>query len=291
MPFVAVVFLQSPVLPDTRLLFIVNVVVVLSVVVFATAVIIVLLRRSYHRRVEVEKLAAMGTATARILHQIKNPLQTIVLHADLLQQDSVARDTQARREVCEAIVGESQRLVVMLGELSAYASGSSRAFSRDPLALHDLMRHLAKRGAGEQTVRVDASEITEAVVLGDIYYLQQAFDNLIRNASEAMEGQPDACLSLSVERVGAQAMARVSDNGGGIPTDQLLTIFEPFVTTKGKGMGLGLSITREILEGHGGQIEVESAVGVGTTFTISLPLHTEEESARAGTSDEGRAWS
>lgn len=272
---------QTPV-PDTQLLFFVNVVVVVSVVLFATGVVVALLRRSIKRRVEEEKLAAMGTATARILHQVKNPLQTIVLHADLLMDDGIVGDPVARREVCEAIVGESQRLVAMLNELSVYASGSSRALAREPLALHDMLRHVARqegREAEERGILVDVSGVSEATILGDAYYLRQALDNLIRNACEAMTGQDGAMLMLGVDRVGTMAAIRIADNGPGIPPERMEGIFQPFVSTKGKGMGLGLSICREIVEGHAGRIEVESAPGVGTTFTLLLPLYEETPAA------------
>ena len=269
---------QTAAVPDSKLLFIVNVVVVVSVVLFATGVIVALLRRSYRRRVEEEKLAAMGTATARILHQIKNPLQTIVLHADLLQEESIVRDAGSRREVCEAIVGESQRLVAMLNELSVYAAGARRALSRDTLPLHELVRYVARQEEREE-VRVDASNVSEATVMGDAYYLRQALDNLVRNACEAMDGQPGACLRLSVERLGTMAAVRIADNGPGIPPEKLDGIFQPFVSTKGKGMGLGLSICKEIVEGHGGRLEVETTPGVGTTFTVLLPLYEAAEPA------------
>jgi signal transduction histidine kinase len=272
---------QSP-LPNNKLLFWVNVVVVVSVVLFATGVVVALLRRTIRHRVEEEKLAAMGTATARILHQVKNPLQTIVLHADLLMDDGIVGDPVTRREVSEAIVGESQRLVAMLNELSVYASGSRRALAREPLRLHDMLRHIARqeeREAEERGIVVDASGVSEATILGDAYYLQQALDNLVRNACEAMAGREGSLLMLGVERVGGTAAVRVADNGPGIPPDRLEGIFEPFVSTKGKGMGLGLSICREIVEAHGGTIEVQSEPGVGTTFTLLLPLYEEMPAA------------
>ncbi|HEX2190804.1 MAG TPA: HAMP domain-containing sensor histidine kinase [Longimicrobiaceae bacterium] len=284
MPLLVLAFQQSDI-PNTRLLFFVNVVVVVSVVLFASGVVIALLRRSYRRRVEEEKLAAMGTATARILHQVKNPLQTIVLHADLLLDEGIVGDPVARREVCEAIVGESQRLVAMLNELSVYAAGSRRALSREPLALHDMLRHLARqeeREGEERGIRVDASAVSEATILGDAYYLRQALDNLIRNACEAMAGQEGARLMLGVERVGTMAAVRVADNGPGIPPEKMEGIFQPFVSTKGKGMGLGLSICKEIVEGHGGEMEVQSTPGAGTTFTLLLPLYEEAPALARG---------
>src|SRR4028118_2225503 len=114
---------QSPD-PNNKLLFWVNVVVVVSVVLFATGVVVALLRRTIRHRVEEEKLAAMGTATARILHQVKNPLQTIVLHADLLQDEKIVSDAEQRRETTEAIVAESQRLSPMLDDPPAAARGA-----------------------------------------------------------------------------------------------------------------------------------------------------------------------
>ena len=257
--------------PDNRVILVVSVVVVASVVLFTAAVIFTLLRRSDRRRAEEEKLAAMGTATARILHQIKNPLQTIVLHADLLQNDKMVADPAHRREVADAIIGESQRLVDMLGELSAYASGSQRALNRQPVALHDLVRQVVAHEAAGMSV--DAGRLSPAVVLADAYYLRQAVDNLVRNAREAMEGRPDARLVVTMERDGGHAVVRVADNGPGIPGEKLDRIFEPFVSTKGKGMGLGLAICREIVEAHAGRLEVESAVGEGTCFTMRIPLY------------------
>ncbi|MDB4949755.1 MAG: bamV [Gemmatimonadetes bacterium] len=281
--------------PDTRLLLYINVVVVVSVVVFTAGVVVALLRRSYRRRVEEEKLAAIGIATARILHQIKNPLQTIVLHADLLQEDAVAAVPAARREVCEAIVGESQRLVSMLDELSVYASGARRALALEPVALHDLVRQVAAnegRESVETGVRVDAGGIGEAMVLADGYYLHQVFDNLARNAREAMEDQEDRRLWLHVERAGPLAVARVTDNGPGIAPDKLESVFQPFVSTKGKGMGLGLAICKEIVEGHGGRLDVQSRPGEGTTFTVTLPAYVEgAPPAAAETERREPAWS
>jgi two-component system, NtrC family, sensor kinase len=260
--------------PDNRLLFVVSVIVVASVVVFTGGVIITLLRRSDRRRAEEEKLAAMGTATARILHQIKNPLQTIVLHADILRDDRMVSEPAVRREVSDAIVSESQRLVAMLDELSVYASGAQRALNRLPVGLHELLRQVAGNEASEAEtgVAVEIRCAAPALVYADAYYLRQALENLVRNAHEAMQGQKGARLKLALERDGPHAVVTVSDNGPGIPPEKLARVFEPFVSTKGKGMGLGLAICREIVEAHAGRLEVESTPGTGTTFTIRLPV-------------------
>ena len=264
---------------DMKVVFAVMTVVVISVVVFTGAVIVALLRRSDRRRVEEEKLSAIGTATARILHQIKNPLQTIVLHADMLQDERIVSGAHQRREVCEAIVGESQRLVAMTDELSVYASGARRTLNRRPMRLDDLVRQVTQveaREAAETGLVLDASSIAPATVNGDAYYLRQVFENLVRNAREAMEGREEPPrLWVSLARAGTQAEVRVTDNGPGIPPEILQSIFDPFFSTKGKGMGLGLSICREIVQGHGGRLDVESTLGRGTTFTVTLPVQTE----------------
>jgi signal transduction histidine kinase len=264
---------------NMKLLFSVTMLVVVSVVVFSVAVIIALLRRSDRRRVEEEKLAAIGNATARILHQIKNPLQIIVLHADMLQDERIVSGEADRREVCEAIVGESQRMVTMTDEISDWTKGAGRTLNRRPMRLDDLVRQVTgveAREAAETGLVLDATAIAPATVNGDAYYLRQVFENLVRNAREAMEEHTEPPrLWVSVARAGGQAEVRVTDNGPGIPPELLQKIFDPFVSTKGKGMGLGLSICREIVEGHGGRLDVESTVGRGTTFTVTLPLHTE----------------
>lgn len=275
--------------PDTRIMFGVSVVVVVSVVVFTAAVIVTLLRRNDRRRAEEEKVAAIGTATARILHQIKNPLQTVVLNADILQDERIVSDATGRREVCEAIVSESQRLVSMLDELSVYASGARRALNRQPVHVHVIVGQLARQEERDPDIQVDSGVLDAAVVFADPYYLRQVFENLVRNACEAMVEQDDRRLTLRVESAAGSAEVRVTDNGPGIEAEKLDQIFQPFVSTKGKGMGLGLAICREIVEGHGGRLEVESTPGVGTTFIVRLPLY-DAGALEAGAGRATEAW-
>jgi signal transduction histidine kinase len=258
--------------PDARLLFYVNLITVGVVVVFAAGIIFVLQRRSFERRVEQQKLAAMGVATARILHQIKNPLQTVVLHADLLQDERMLSDPTSRRDITTAIVAEAHRLTDMLAELATYASGSNRQLSLVNLPLHQLVREVAQRERRDQSIEVEAAEIEEAYVLADAYYLSQAIDNLVSNAREAMEGVPSPQLTLRLQLRGTAAELMIADNGSGISPERLSSIFTPFLSAKTNGMGLGLAICKEIVEAHGGRIEVQSAEGQGTQFRIYLPL-------------------
>lgn len=275
--------LLSQVAPDPRTLFIINVVTIAGVILFAAGVLAVSLRRVYLRRVQEEKLIAVGQATARILHQVKNPLQTVMLQAELLQEPGFAENAALREDSCGAIVGEAGRLANMLNELGLWASGSRRALNLEPTALDELIRHLAQaesRHADEQGIRLNAAPIAETTVLADPYYLRQAVENLVRNAREAVAGQSDARVDLALEHVGANARIRVADNGPGIPRDRMAEIFQPFVSSKGKGMGLGLPICQEIITGHAGRLEVQSRPGVGTVFQVFLPFHSETGSKR-----------
>jgi signal transduction histidine kinase len=98
--------------------------------------------------------------------------------------------------------------------------------------------------------------------------------NLVLNATEATQGKAERQVTVSTARGDGVVLLHVSDNGEGILPENLAKIFDPFFTTKpeGKGVGLGLAVSYGIIEAHGGDIEVKSAVGAGTTFTVSLPL-------------------
>jgi two-component system, NtrC family, sensor histidine kinase HydH len=271
--------------PNTYFLFLVNLVVVVGVVLFATGVVVILLRRADERRMQEQRLAAVGTATARILHQIKNPLQTILLHSEFLEESFEQLGATERREVCRAIASESERLNTMLGELSQWAAGTRRQLSLEPFPLDMLVVQLGRIANGDSDadgVHVDVHVDGQVQIMADGYFLQQALDNLVRNARDAMSGQAGAKLELRLERTGQTAHLYVADNGPGIPAERLREIFEPFVSTKGNGMGLGLPITKEIIEGHGGSLEVDSQVGKGTTFRIALPVNTDREPSESG---------
>jgi two-component system NtrC family sensor kinase len=104
--------------------------------------------------------------------------------------------------------------------------------------------------------------------------IQQVVLNLVLNAAEATQSKTERRVTVSTAKGDGVVLLRVSDNGEGIPLENLARIFDPFFSTKpeGKGVGLGLAVSYGIIEAHGGEIEVKSVVGEGTTFTVSLPL-------------------
>jgi signal transduction histidine kinase len=278
---------QALQLAEAKLLLLVNVALILLIVAFAAGVAVVLVRRSLRQRVEAERLAAMGTATARILHQVKNPLQTLLLHAEMLDDEVLIADPTARGEIARAIVGEAARMSELLSDLSAYASGVRRRLELEPLALGRLVRAAVTRAlpeGGPVAVHLSGLPEEELSVRGDPYFLTQALENVLRNAVEALtEGEEPSVaptVAVTLRRRGAEAVLEVSDNGPGIAADRLGTVFEPFVTSKPRGMGLGLPICREIVEGHGGRIEMRARSEGGATAVIALPLA--HDGARGG---------
>jgi len=124
---------------------------------------------------------------------------------------------------------------------------------------------------GTQTA-IDYDIPDDLIVEIDRIQLQQVIVNLVRNAHEAMEGKERGTISIAAQREAAFVQIRVRDEGDGIPEDLLPTIFNSFVSTKKEGMGIGLSISRTIIEAHGGEIGAISKPGEGTTFWINLPL-------------------
>lgn len=261
----------------TQRLMLINVLLVLLMIGFFATVILALVRRSVRERVEAARLSAMGMATARILHQVKNPLQTILLHAEMLEDERLIADRDIRKEICEAIVGEASRMATLLGELSSYASGIGRNLRLELLPLHTLLRGIISRvgpDAEREGIEVVVGPLEEAFVQGDAQFLPRAVENIIKNAREAFRSSPGGApplLELALRRRGEEAVIEVRDNGPGIEAERLGEIFEPFMTTRSKGIGLGLPICREIVEAHGGRVELRSRPGVGTVVSLVLP--------------------
>lgn len=151
--------------------------------------------------------------------------------------------------------GETERAVLPLGGLLAETAGLIRA----------------ARGEGELEIALDLPE-APCGVLGDGVQLQQVFVNLLRNAVEATEGLADRGLALTLRREGGEAVVVVADRGPGLPPEVTERLFEPFVSTRPEGMGIGLSISRTIVESHGGRIDARPREGGGTEFVVRLPL-------------------
>jgi signal transduction histidine kinase len=223
-----------------------------------------------------ERLATIGRMSAQITHEIRNPLSSIGLNAELLQ-DEIAqigmKDTSEAVVLIKAIGGEVDRLNAVTEHYLRFARlPRPEPVLGDLCALVQSLVDFVRPDLRHKGVVIRATVGTLPDVPFDANLMRQALINLIRNAAEAIQegGEVDLVVDLEEE----WARIHVQDNGSGISGDHIEQIFEPFFSTRAEGTGLGLALAREIVEEHGGRVDVSTEVGVGTTFVVRLPLTT-----------------
>lgn len=252
-------------------------------------------RRAQERRlqelqselVHVSRLSAMGEMASSLAHELNQPLSAIANYmkgsATLLSSPGL--DPGRLKEPLERAYEQALRAGDIIKRLREFvARGETQHTLEDPVRLMEEASALALVGAREQGVRVDLRfERNAGQVVVDKVQVQQVALNLIRNAIDAMEGHPRRRLTISVATDPEDRHSvriSVADTGSGVDPDVLARLFQPFVSTKLKGMGVGLSICRTIVEAHGGRIWADSNEDGGATFCFTLPL------AELETSDE-----
>jgi two-component system NtrC family sensor kinase len=225
--------------------------------------------------VQSHKLKAIGTLTAGVAHELNNPINNLMLTAASLEEDYAELDDAQRMEMVTDLVGESERARDIVRNLLDFARESEVELA--PLDVEQTIGETLQLAANHVKlagVKVQG-EVEENVpaVYGDRHQLTQVFLNLVLNALDAMAG--GGTLTISVEKSDDRNFVNVAfaDTGVGIPETALDRIFDPFFSTKkqAKGTGLGLSVSLGIIKQLGGDIRVESEVGKGTVFTVSLP--------------------
>lgn len=240
--------------------------------------------RNFHRLqaqvIQTEKLASLGQIVAGVVHELNNPLTSIIAYSDYLTKklgkgndSNLTEDAERVRRIGEA----AERILKFTRDLVAYARPTGDA--RGPVHIEEVIERALvfcehEFADGRVEVEQDFVQPLPAIV-GIPGQLTQVFVNLFTNAAHAM-GERGGLLRVAVRPADSGASLRidVSDSGDGIPAEAMPQIFEPFFTTKtdGRGTGLGLSIVRGILDAHGGTIQVSSALGQGTSFTLTLPV-------------------
>jgi two-component system NtrC family sensor kinase len=238
-----------------------------------------------------EKLAAVGRLAAGVVHEINNPLATISACAEALESRvgegafDGSPEVEDLREYLGLIRSEAFRCKMITNGLLDFSR--TRASQHMPVQIAEVINQAARllmhqgRGEGiEINVEADAGI---SPISGDAGQLQQAVIALATNAIDAMP--QGGRLTLRARSLETHVLVEISDTGVGIASENLTKIFDPFFTTKeiGQGTGLGLAVCYGIVTEHGGRLDVQSSVGVGTTFTISLPAlvagHNGEETA------------
>jgi len=223
--------------------------------------------------VAAERMAAIGRISARVTHEIRNPLSALGLNVELLEEElAMMEEAGEARQLLRAIQGEVDRLK---GLSEQYLSLARRPTLQPDLcdpgellsSLLSFVRPELERAGVQGSLDLEAG-LPEVPL--DESRLRQALLNLVRNAREAMPQGGALVLGASLADGGLEL--RVDDDGPGIPEEARASLFTPFFTTKKQGTGLGLAVTREIIDAHGGRIGCEARPGGGTRFKIWLPL-------------------
>lgn len=233
-------------------------------------------RTAENRLIQAAKLAAVGEMAAGIAHELNNPLTSVTGFAELALNE-IPEETETHKDL-EMVLREALRARSVVRRLLDFARQSESTRARASLneVVDDvvaLSRHLIHTSGVELNLDLEVN-LPWAVV--DVNQMKQVLLNLVHNALQAMpNGGEMKIMTESVARNNRDwVVISVMDTGVGIPLSEQARIFEPFYTTKGNqgGTGLGLSVTYGIITDHGGQIEVESQPGVGSKFTVWLPL-------------------
>jgi PAS domain S-box-containing protein len=234
---------------------------------------------------QTEKLAAVGQLAAGVMHEINNPLATIGACVEALSSraDALAPGPGQAflHEYLEIITSELNRCKSIVDGLLDFSRPKARA--RYPVAINQVVEDslfLVRYHDRFKRIRL-VRRLTDDLppVEANAEQLIQVFLDLMLNGIDAMDGRGTLTVAtrMNPERAD-EVMVEISDTGMGIPRENIAKIFEPFFTTKapGQGTGLGLSISYAIVQHHGGRIQVDSQMGSGSTFRVTLPVHVPE---------------
>jgi two-component system sensor histidine kinase HydH len=239
-----------------------------SVILFTDMTNIRQLEEQLHRS---ERLAALGRLAAGVAHEIRNPLSSIKGFAKILA-GKIKDDTQGQK-IAQVMEQEVERLNRVISELLEFARPTDLHKRLYPCS--DLIRHtlrLIEQDAVQQGVKIEPPRVEpeglEAEVDPDRF--SQVLLNLYLNAIQAMDS--GGSLKINVREQRGELLWTVSDSGRGISPEDQAHVFDPYFTTKPRGVGLGLAIVHKLVEAHGGDIDVMSTPGQGSSFVIRLPL-------------------
>ena len=243
-------------------------------------------QRLEHEAQRVQHFALLGRLASGVAHEIRNPLGAVFLHVDLLAEDLRDHAPEGAAVVADTLAEIRQQLARLDDLVQDYLSLVRAAQSeRTPQDLGAALRRWVSEWQALATTQGVTCQLDGLDDLGIVAVhantLRRALLNLVQNALDAMP--QGGTLTLRGRRAGATVQLAVSDTGGGIPPEQRVRIFEPLYTTKAGGTGLGLYIVQEVVAAHGGQVAVESVVGHGSTFTLTLPLLASSETPAART--------
>jgi two-component system sensor histidine kinase HydH len=226
-----------------------------------------------------EKRDLLERLLARLAHEIRNPLSSLDIHVQLLEEDLGGLMPEMLGQLSprlEIIRGELHRLESIVDHFLRLAGPSE--LNIELVDIPKIVNHVCDLLRPEAAVR-DIELVTEiepglSSLSADPVRLTQALMNLVINAMQAVERR--GRIEVSAAQVGAMFLLKVTDNGPGIPQDRLASIFDPYFTTKPEGSGLGLWIAQQIVTAHGGSIQALNNSAGGAIFAMALPIRREE---------------
>lgn len=234
------------------------------------------LAENQEKLVRAEKLAAIGEMSAKIAHEIRNPLVSIGGFARLIEKKIA--EPEKTRKYAEIIKDQVDNLENILNNILS-AANPPKPQKRAVAINHIIEQVVEMLGTALQQRNIEFSaelQETSLPIFGDERLLHQAFLNVFKNAIEALDGRLEgAMIRVTTRPCPEYVEVQISDNGPGIETGLISKIFQAFFTTKSRGTGLGLAVVQQIVESHSGRIEVKSQPNEGTTFYIRLPFATE----------------
>jgi signal transduction histidine kinase len=216
-----------------------------------------------------DRLASSGEMAASIAHEIKNPTAGVLGALQVLRSELQADDQ--RKEIYDEMILQLERVNHTVNDLLSYARPTPPEFSDTKVVdvVQRTVSLLSRQGASTGVKFESSYSSGDITISADKKQLQQVIWNVILNAQHAITGA--GRVNISVNESGNSVVIRVDDTGRGIPKEKITDVFKPFFTTKHKGTGLGMTISKRIVEQHSGTITVESDEGKGTYVTITLP--------------------
>jgi signal transduction histidine kinase len=230
----------------------------------------------YMDKLSSDRLASIGMVSATFAHEIKNPLTSIKTFAQLLPERY--SDIDFRENFSKIVVDSVDRITGLIADLLDFSAGRSpgEMIPSDITGLMDEIIDEVKANLKLNNRKINIEKDYKNIninVLGDEKRLRQAFTNIILNGCQAIPGgRDDGIVRVGINENEKNVDISVTDNGDGISSEDITRIFEPFFSTKTIGAGLGLAITKKIIEDHYGKIVVDSTFKKGTTFKITLPI-------------------
>ncbi|NBB65215.1 sensor histidine kinase [Pseudomonas sp. ODNR1LW] len=222
--------------------------------------------------VQASKLAALGQIVASVAHEINQPVAAIWTQADTAAVLLERNEPDKARDAMRQIVDLTRRIGAITQDLRLFSRKAAPKI--DEVRLEDAIQgglQLTRGRLEEGGIRLERVGDGDVTILADQFRLEQVVVNLIKNAAEAMEGQADARLILTVERLGGRVRLIFADNGPGVAPDVASQLFTPFVTTRANGLGLGLVICRDIIASFGGELDLIPS-DRGAAFVATLKV-------------------